>query len=151
MVFMQRRTGLTLLSVVGLPINAIPTITYVYALALLVGLGVSSWFAYRNRPRGRVWHQNPWLIIPISILFVSPVVLMHVPIVIMIPLYLALAIGSYFLSKRSTELWYKNSLLVVLLLLIMVLLFKGTLLTVAVLSIIVIGGLNFVRKKIFSK
>jgi hypothetical protein len=148
---MQSTTGLTMLSVGSIPFSAIPTITYVYALALLIGFGVSSWLAYRNRPKGRSWYHNPWLLLPISILFASPVVLLRVPIVIMIPLYLALAIGVYFLGRRSTESWYKNPLLVILLVLIMVVLFKGTLLTVIVLSIAVIGGLNFMFKRIFSK
>jgi hypothetical protein len=148
---MQSKTDLTVLSLVGVPAATIPTITYIYALALLIGLGVTSWLAYRNRPRGRAWYQNPWLLLPVSILFISPVALLHVPIVIVVPLYLALAIGVYFLSKRSSEIWYKNPLLVILLVLIMVVLFRGTLLTVIALSIIVIGGLNFMLKKIFSK
>jgi hypothetical protein len=143
---MLSNTGLTGLSYVN-----VPTITYIYALVLLIGIGVSSWIAYRNRPKGRPWHVNPWLLLPISILFISPVVLLRIPIVIMIPLYLALAIGVYFLSRKSTEIWYKNPLLLILLGLIMVVLFKGTILTVIVLGIVVIGGLNFVFKKIFSK
>ena len=148
---MQSHTGLTVLPFVSVPTNAIPTITYIYALVLLIGIGVSSWIAYKNRPKDRPWHVNPWLILPISILFISPVVLLHIPIVVMIPLYLALAIGIYFLSKKSTEIWYKNPLLLILFFLIMVVLFKGTLLTVIVLGIVIIGGLNFMFKKIFSK
>lgn len=148
---MQNKIDLTVLSLGSIPINTIPTITYVYALALLIGLGISSWLAYRNRPKGQAWHQNPWLLLPISILFASPVVLLRIPIVIMIPLYLALTIGVYFSSKKSTARWYKNPLLVILLALIMVVLFKGTLLTVIVLSIVTIGGLNFMFKRIFSK
>jgi hypothetical protein len=139
----------TVLSFVSMLTNTNTTIMLFYAIILLLGICLTSWFAYTHRPKGRPWYVNPWLLLPVSILFISPVILLHIPILIMVPLYLALAIGIFFLSKRSNEIWYRNPLLIILFFLSLILLFRGTFLTVIVLVIAIIGVLSIVKKKIF--
>ncbi|GCE22698.1 hypothetical protein [Dictyobacter kobayashii] len=122
----------------------------VSALALLVGFSGACWIAYRKR-NVAPWHSNAWLLLPTAVLFISPVVLFHIPLVFLLPLYLTLLVGVYFMSKRSAQLWYRNPLLLILLILLIAVLFKGTLLKVFVIGAIVLGSLNFIFKKLFSR
>ncbi|GCE30585.1 hypothetical protein KDA_60690 [Dictyobacter alpinus] len=122
-----------------------------YAIGLSVALVVACWIAFRQRPKDGPWHTNTWLLLPLAILFISPVALFHIPIVLLIPLYLVLLVGLYFQSKRASQLWYRNPLLLILIALVIVVLFKGTLLTVFILGAVVLGSLNFIVRKLFPK
>lgn len=122
----------------------------VSALALLAGFIGACWIAY-NKRNNAPWHSNVWYLLPVAVLFISPVVLFHIPIVFLLPLYLALLIGIYFMTRRTAQLWYRNPLLLILLVLLIAVLFKGTLLKVFVIGAIVLGSLNFIFKKLFSR
>ena len=148
---MYNTTGSLLASSLDIATLSNDTTRYtLYALGLTVAFLVSSWIAYRRRPASP-WYTNTWLLIPLAILFISPVVLFHIPIVLLIPLYLALVVGLYFQSKRASQLWYRNPLLLILLALVIIVLFRGTFLTVLILGAVVLGSLNFIVKKLFPK
>ncbi|GLV55051.1 hypothetical protein KDH_18980 [Dictyobacter sp. S3.2.2.5] len=122
----------------------------VSALALLAGFIGACWIAY-NKRRSAPWHSNAWNLLPLVVVFVSPVVLFHIPIVFLLPLYLALLVGLYFMTRRAAQLWYRNPLLLILLVLLIAVLFKGTLFKVFIIGAIVLGSLNFIFKKLFSR
>ncbi|GHO83711.1 hypothetical protein [Dictyobacter formicarum] len=148
---MHSITGLLVLSSFSLPALWSGSLRLlVSAVALLAGFIGACWIAYSKR-NSAPWHSNAWFLLPATVLFISPVVLFHVPIVFLLPLYLALLIGIYFMSKRAAQLWYRNPLLLILLALLIAVLFKGTLLKVFVIGVIVLGSLNFIFKKLFSR